>query len=182
MRLIKLLRLLRMTRIFERYEDRVAVNFAILSLFKFTFGTLLISHWIGCLWYITAYIENADPNWVTVTGVGETSTLTEASTYDRWVASWYTSVMTMSTIGYGDISPVTSLERIVANLMMLVGAGIYAYIVGSITSVVEQMEAGVAKYQELMDMLNQFLEVWPPPWPALPSCPQGADVLSPLCL
>jgi hypothetical protein len=66
-------------------------------------------------------------------------------------------VMTMSTIGYGDISPVTSAERIVACFMMLVGAGIYAYVVGSITSTVSNMEAGSKRYQELMDMLNQFL-------------------------
>ena len=46
-------------------------------------------------------------------------------------------MMTMSTIGYGDISPVTSAERIVACVMMLVGAGIYAYVVGSITSTVQ---------------------------------------------
>jgi CRP-like cAMP-binding protein len=42
--------------------------------------------------------------------------------------------------------------------MMLVGAGIYAYIVGSITSVVTAMEASSARYQEIMDMLNAFLE------------------------
>merc|ERR1712100_837144 len=65
--------------------------------------------------------------------------------------------MTMSTIGYGDISPVTSAERIVCSLMMLVGAGIYAYVVGSITSTVSNMEASSRRYQELMDMLNSFL-------------------------
>jgi len=78
-----------MSRVFEKYEDRVAINFAFLTLFKFTFGTLLISHWIGCLWYITSYIENVTPSWVSVTGVGEISSLSDASTYDVYVASWY---------------------------------------------------------------------------------------------
>jgi len=34
----------------------------------------------------------------------------------------------------------------------------YAYVVGSITSTVQTMEAGTRKYQELMDQLNVFLE------------------------
>merc|ERR1711907_689082 len=160
LRLVKLLRLLRMSRIFERWEDRMAINFAALPLMKSCLGTLLCSHWIGCLWYITAYIEDADANWVKSTGVDGYSSLEDSgvTTYDKYIASWYFSVMTMSTIGYGDISPVTSAERIVACIMMLVGAGIYAYVVGSITSTVQTMEAGTRRYQELMDQLNQFLE------------------------
>jgi len=112
----------------------------------------LFSHWFACLWYITYYIEDAAENWITSGG------FEDYNTFDSYIASWYFSVMTMSTIGYGDISPVTSAERIVACIMMLVGAGIYAYVVGSITSTVQTMEAGVRKYQELMDQLNQFLE------------------------
>ena len=42
--------------------------------------------------------------------------------------------------------------------MMLIGAGIYAYVVGSITTTVSNMEASSRRYQELMDMLNTFLE------------------------
>jgi len=100
-------------------------------------------------------------NWVKSTTVDSYDNLESAgvSTYDKYIASWYFSVMTMSTIGYGDISPVTSAERIVCSLMMLIGAGIYAYVVGSITSTVANMEAGSRRYQELMDMLNQFLDM-----------------------
>jgi len=160
LRLVKLLRLLRVSRIFERWEDRVAINFAVLSLCKSSIGTLLCSHWIGCLWYITAFIEDAPANWVKSTSVASYSSLDDpgVTTYDKYVASWYFSVMTMSTIGYGDISPVTSAERIVCCLMMLIGAGIYAYVVGSITTTVSNMEASSRRYQELMDMLNTFLD------------------------
>jgi len=151
-RLIKLVRLMRATRMFDRWEDSMAINFAALSLTKSCCMVALFSHWFACLWYITYYIEDAAENWITSGG------FEEYNTFDSYIASWYFSVMTMSTIGYGDISPVTSAERIVACIMMLVGAGIYAYVVGSITSTVQTMEAGVRKYQELMDQLNQFLE------------------------
>lgn len=151
-RLIKLVRLLRATRMFDRWEDSMAINFAALSLVKSSAMVFLFSHWFACMWYITYYIEDAEENWITSGG------FEKYNTFDSYIASWYFSVMTMSTIGYGDISPVTSAERIVACIMMLVGAGIYAYVVGSITSTVQTMEAGTRRYQELMDQLNQFLE------------------------
>lgn len=161
LRLVKLLRLFRASRIFARWEDRVAVDYAMVSLLKSTLGTLLVSHWIGCLWYITAYIEDADVNWVKSNTVdGFDSLESEGVTlFDKYIISWYFSVMTMSTIGYGDMNAVTTTERIVCCFMMLLGAGVYAYVVGNITSTVASMEAGSRRYQELMDMLNQFLEM-----------------------
>jgi len=92
LRLVKLLRLLRVSRIFERWEDRIAINFAMLSLIKSSVGTLLCSHWIGCLWYITAYIENADANWIKSTTVDSYGSLEDpgVSTYDKYIASWCT--------------------------------------------------------------------------------------------
>jgi len=152
LRLIKLVRLLRATRMFDRWEDSMAIDFAMLSITKSCGMVALFSHWFACMWYITYYIEEADENWITSGG------FEQYSVFDSYIASLYFSVMTMSTIGYGDISPVTSAERIVACIMMLVGAGIYAYVVGSITTTVQTMEASTHKYQELMDQLNQFLE------------------------
>jgi len=152
LRLIKLVRLMRATRMFDRWEDSMAINFAALSLTKSCCLVALFSHWFACLWYITYYIEEAEENWITSGG------FEEYDVFDSYIASWYFSVMTMSTIGYGDISPVTSAERIVACIMMLVGAGIYAYVVGSITTTVQTMEACTKKYQELMDQLNVYLE------------------------
>jgi len=151
-RLVKLVRLLRATRMFDRWEDSLAINFAALSLTKSCTMVFMFSHWFACLWYITAYIEDAPTNWLTAGG------FQDYNTFEFYIASWYFSVMTMSTIGYGDISPVTSIERVVACIMMLVGAGIYAYVVGSITTTVQSMEAATRKYQELMDQLNQFLD------------------------
>ena len=44
----------------------------------------------------------------------------------------YWSITTMATVGYGDIKPQTSSERIVAILIMIVGAGVYAIIINDV--------------------------------------------------
>jgi hypothetical protein len=39
-----------------------------------------------------------------------------------WITSFYWSVTTMTTVGYGDISAGTALERIIACIAMCIGA------------------------------------------------------------
>lgn len=41
---------------------------------------------------------------------------------DLYIASCYFAVMTMSTIGYGDITPANPVEEVVASIFMLIGA------------------------------------------------------------
>ena len=40
--------------------------------------------------------------------------------------------MTMSTIGYGDVTPANPVEQIVASIFMLIGALFYAYIISEV--------------------------------------------------
>lgn len=48
--------------------------------------------------------------------------------------SIYWAVVTITTVGYGDISPVTSLGKFIASLIMLIGYGIIAVPTGIITT------------------------------------------------
>eukprot|EP00959_Pyramimonas_sp_CCMP1952_P161143 3369800-Pyramimonas_sp.AAC.1 len=52
--------------------------------------------------------------------------LSDQEVGQQYIASVYWAVTTMSTIGYGDITAVTTMERIVALLCMCVGAAIFA--------------------------------------------------------
>lgn len=47
--------------------------------------------------------------------------LTEGSKPDQFVAAIYWATTTIATVGYGDISPTTTAERIVAMIIMLLG-------------------------------------------------------------
>ncbi len=58
--------------------------------------------------------------------------------------SIYWAVVTITTVGYGDISPVTPLGKMVASLMMLIGYGIIAVPTGIITTEI----ASAMKYKE----------------------------------
>merc|ERR1719261_1812100 len=51
-----------------------------------------------------------------------------------YILALYWSVMTLTSVGYGDITPQNSLEYVVAVILMVIVAYVWAYIVGSIVS------------------------------------------------
>jgi voltage-gated potassium channel len=61
----------------------------------------------------------------TITGLGD--------------ALWW-SMITVSTVGYGDVVPVTTLGRSVAGVLVFVGIGVFGYVAGFMTSLMEDPE------------------------------------------
>ena len=48
---------------------------------------------------------------------------------------WYFAITTLSTIGYGDFSPVSIEERIIASFILLFGVSIFSFIMGSLIEI-----------------------------------------------
>jgi len=63
---------------------------------------------------------------------------------------------TVVTVGYGDLHANTTLERIVTILIMFVGAFVYSYIVGSLSSIILSMDASA---RALDHKLNTLIEI-----------------------
>ena len=51
-----------------------------------------------------------------------------------YLTSMYWAMSTMSTVGYGDISAETDMERIFSILWMIYGIGFFSVVIGSIES------------------------------------------------
>lgn len=73
-----------------------------------------------------------------------------------FITSFYWSLVTMSTIGYGDILPNTKTERIFTILAMIFGTSVFAYVVGSVCGIVANLDKKSTEFYELMDQLSQF--------------------------
>jgi len=122
---------------------RIAKFFVIISLFI---------HVISCGWYFTAY-ETGFPedSWV----VRQKIDTNDAET--AYIQALYWAVTTMTTIGYGDITPERNLEIIFVIIVMLLGASMYAYIIGNIASLISNIDAVRSQYYNKVEMLNSYL-------------------------
>ena len=71
--------------------------------------------------------------------------------------SLYWVVTTMTTVGFGDIKPVTFAEITMSLVTMLVGATVFSYIVGNMASIVGNLDGRSAAFKSKMDGLMEFM-------------------------
>jgi hypothetical protein len=55
---------------------------------------------------------------------------------DLYVTSFYFTVTTIMTVGYGDITAISLMERLLCILLMLIGVVAFSYATGSISSII----------------------------------------------
>lgn len=63
----------------------------------------------------------------------------------------------MSTIGYGDVIPVTDIERGYVIMAAVSGGALYAYLVGAICGVLARMDENNQMFYQEIDQLNRFM-------------------------
>ncbi len=61
----------------------------------------------------------------------------------------------MMTVGYGDlVTPVTTTEKIYGTAAMVIGVGVYTYVLNYISKMVSGHNSVVAEYREKMMYVN----------------------------
>ena len=73
------------------------------------------------------------------------------------MSSVYLAITTMVTVGYGDITPVTTNERMITMMNMIIATGLYAYIINEVSSMVRAYNNLASKYEESMKYVNRFI-------------------------
>jgi hypothetical protein len=152
LRLLRLLRIIRLFVILRRWEAFNWSNPAFLRVIKFLATVLLFMHWMACMWFFTALASGfpAD-SWAVRAGI------VDSGQGAQYVRSMYWTVTTMTTVGYGDITPARTVEYIFSAVIMLMGASLYAFIIGSIASLLSSIQAARNSHQERMDSVTDFL-------------------------
>lgn len=75
----------------------------------------------------------------------------------RYLIALYWAGMTISTVGYGDVTPQNDVERIYVIFALLVGTSFFSYIVGSVCGVLAKISEKETQFQTLMSELNSFI-------------------------
>lgn len=141
LRLTRLLKIARLLKIF-RYSDKIAMFIRVLHKER----QVLLSVLVLALFYIfiTALVMfNIEPRINPETG---------AETFHSFFDALYWATVTLTTVGYGDLCPVTEIGRVVSMLSSLFGVAIIALPSGVITaSYLEELRVPQEKRQENKD-------------------------------
>lgn len=81
----------------------------------------------------------------------------EASQVTKYITSAYWAMMTISTVGYGDVSVTTDREKVVALMTMLFGALVFAAITGSLSARFMATMGAEQDFNTRMDEVRQYL-------------------------
>ena len=133
-KILRVTRLLRILRLFKfiRYTEKIQVLGKVIRKEK---GVLLTVLGIAVFYvFLTALIMfNAEPHVNPVTG---------ATVFEDFFDALYWATVTLTTVGYGDLTPVTDIGRLVSMLSSLFGVAIIALPSGVITaSYLEELRA-----------------------------------------
>lgn len=85
--------------------------------------------------------------------------------YVQYVNAVYWAVNTMSTIGYGDISPQTPVERGIGILFLLIASFVFAYTMNSIGAALQQISEKHEEYSKRMANINKYMRTLKLPVP-----------------
>ncbi|XP_032121891.1 potassium voltage-gated channel subfamily H member 6 isoform X2 [Sapajus apella] len=158
----RLLRLVRVARKLDRYSEYGA---AVLFLLMCTFA--LIAHWLACIWYAIGNVERPylehKIGWLDSLGVqlgkryNSSDPASGPSVQDKYVTALYFTFSSLTSVGFGNVSPNTNSEKVFSICVMLIGSLMYASIFGNVSAIIQRLYSGTARYHTQMLRVKEFI-------------------------
>ena len=137
LQLIKLLRVAQYMFHLKHAEVRHALS---LTLAYFCYWIIHLIHWLCCGWLV---ITGLDP-------------LVDSTT--NYVNSLYWIMTTLTSVGYGDIVPVTNIQKLYAIGIQVIGVGAIGYLIGNFVSILSKRDPVVSRYLENVELMTTTLK------------------------
>ena len=69
----------------------------------------------------------------------------------------YWALVTITTVGYGDVSPVNVSEVVVASLAVVIGSGSFAFFMNSVGVILADINKHSMAFQHQLDLANKYM-------------------------
>ncbi|ETO20287.1 hypothetical protein RFI_16930, partial [Reticulomyxa filosa] len=122
-------------------SDRIG---ALINVLVVVFGMLFIAHIVGCGWYALGK-RSGHYSWIDAKNYGR------KPTKFMYIVSLYWAVVTLSTTGFGDITPQNEKETAFSTLVVFIGTCIFAYLIGQTGAFVSSINRSTAQMNERLN-------------------------------
>lgn len=141
--LLPLVKLARIAQVMRHWRHHEMQNANLLRLAFFVYWLLLTSHWLACGWLALGGIAAQDA--------------APSDMPSQYIRALYWCITTLATVGYGDVIPKTNAQTVYAMVVMLLGVGVYGYVIGNVTSLLANIDLAKSHYLETMERLGAFM-------------------------
>ncbi|MES1909051.1 MAG: hypothetical protein MHM6MM_001862 [Cercozoa sp. M6MM] len=145
----KLIRVLRISRIFKRLMMGTRINPSVIRLFKLLFGLIVMWHWMACFYWMIAGNRAGESAWTPTT---------KANTFgEAYAMAYFWAVMVTTGVGR-DVDPHEYYEYWFSTVAITLGVFMYAFIVGSASSALSSLDGPEGEKRRKMEQLTQFMK------------------------
>jgi CRP-like cAMP-binding protein len=140
-----------LNKVTKFFMEKLKINANVERLFFFVLTFLLMNHLCACFWYFMAKIEDFSPDsWVVRLGYIDSSNI------ELYIISFYWTLTTVTTVGYGDITAGTTIERIYNLFIMSFGVLLYSFAIGSLSSIVSTLDQKSEEMNQKLQILSSI--------------------------
>ncbi|XP_045828988.1 potassium channel SKOR [Trifolium pratense] len=158
---IRLYRAQRVVQFFRNLEKDIRVNYIIARIVKLLVVELYCTHTAACIFY---YLATTLPEsqegytWIGSLKLGDYSysSFREIDLWKRYTTSMYFAIVTMATVGYGDIHAVNLREMIFIMIYVSFDMVLGAYLIGNMTALIVK-GSKTEKFRDRMTDLMKYM-------------------------
>jgi|UPI00048FD995 hypothetical protein len=155
LRMVRLIRLLKIRRLQRLIDDLDEASVATtgLKIFMYMLAMYMASHVMACIWYFIASYDDLDH-----TTWAFQFELRDKSISEKYTLCWYWAIVTVTTVGYGDVTPVTTVEYLYSAVCSFLGSVGFAFLVGKMSALAAASESTNLKYKEKKEAVTAFMK------------------------
>lgn len=159
LRLLKLFRVFRLVHLIKTLEYRFGINGSVLKFITMIGIIILACHLIACCWWYICFNMSHHHSWIDIASEVEYFDLRNSPLLEQYITSLYWTYMTLLGIGYGDIVPNTTAERLLNSVIMLGGTTlILNLLLSSVAEIVSRMFSARGDHKVLVAATKTYLE------------------------
>mmetsp|Transcript_140273 Transcript_140273/g.244254 ORF Transcript_140273/g.244254 Transcript_140273/m.244254 type:complete len:698 (-) Transcript_140273:67-2160(-) len=164
LRLVRMFRLVRVIKLFRRWHTYVGFSFSSVKVVTTLLTTLLLVHWLACLWAHlgqneSAFFDTDDDSLLTWLEfwAGPEIDVKNLNNRKVYTMSLYFTCVVLTAVGFGDITPKADVEYVAMIVTIFVTALTWSWVVANVVKVITDSDIFGNIFSRILDDLNLLM-------------------------